>query len=134
MTSTSRACISRWSCLLPCLRMRIRTSTWSCISRTAPLMPLNSQIYNTENLILTVFDDSTLRMPKASHYVAMPSLRLLVKTGFPYTVKSGGTGTLVHVGSNDTKTIASAWMVLAKLAQRHLRALGQALLSFGLPP
>ncbi|MBI2293501.1 MAG: cellulose biosynthesis cyclic di-GMP-binding regulatory protein BcsB [Betaproteobacteria bacterium] len=101
--------------------------------RLVPLITGECQIYNTENLILTVFDDSTLRMPKASHYVAMPSLRLLVKTGFPYTIKSGGAGALVHVASNDSKTIASAWMVLAKLAQRHLRALDQALISFGLP-
>ena len=101
--------------------------------RLVPLITGECQIYNTENLILTIFDDSTLSMPKASHYVAMPSLRLLVKTGFPYTVKSGGAGTLVHVASNDSKTIASAWMLLAKLAQRHLRALDQALISFGLP-
>ncbi len=101
--------------------------------RLVPLITGECQIYNTENLILTLFDDSTLRVPKASHYVAMPSLRLLVRTGFPYTVKSGGAGTLLHVASNDSKTVASAWMLLAKLAQRHLRALDQTLISFGLP-
>lgn len=101
--------------------------------RLVPLVTGECQIYNTENLILTIFDDSTLRVPKASHYVAMPSLRLLVRTGFPYTVKTGGSGALVHVASNDSKTVASAWMLLAKLAQRHLRALDQTLISFGMP-
>ena len=101
--------------------------------RLVPLITGECQIYNTENLILTIFDDSTLRVPKASHYVAMPSLRLLVRAGFPYTVKSGGSGALVHVASNDSKTVASAWMLLAKLAQRHLRSLDQALISFGMP-
>jgi len=101
--------------------------------RLVPLITGECQIYNTENLILTIFDDSTLRVPKASHYVAMPSLRLLVRTGFPYTVKNGGVGALLHVAANDSKTVASAWMVMAKLAQRHLRALDQTLVSFGLP-
>ena len=101
--------------------------------RMVPLVTGECQIYQTENLVLTLFDDSTFRMPRVSHYVAMPSLRLLVRTGFPYNLKRDGAGTAVHVASNDSKTVATAWTLLGKLAQRHLRALDQVLISSAAP-
>ena len=54
--------------------------------RMMPLITGECQAIQTENLQLTLFEDSLLKMPSASHFVAMPNLRLLVRAGFPYTV------------------------------------------------
>lgn len=97
------------------------------------LMPLNTgkctQV-GLENLILTLFGDSTLHMPQADHFVAMPNLRLFSRTGFPYTVKADGTELQVDVVSKDSKTVAAAWTLLAKLAQRNWLPLYQVEMSF----
>ena len=102
--------------------------------RMMPLITGECQAIQTENLQLTLYEDSTLNMPNASHFVSMPNLRLLVRTGFPYNVKTDGSAALVHVASNDSKTIAAAWMLIAKLAQRNGYPLHQLGISFSLPP
>lgn len=101
--------------------------------RMMPLITGECQAIQTENLQLTLYEDSSLNMPNAAHFVSMPNLRLLVRTGFPYTVKTDGSAALVHVASNDSKTIAAAWMLIAKLAQRNGHPLHQLGISFSLP-
>ena len=39
---------------------------------------------NTDNLSVTVYDDSTIRLPVMPHWTALPDLELLVQDGFPY--------------------------------------------------
>ena len=102
------------------------------LPRMMPLITGDCLAIQNENLILTLYDDSTLKMPKASHYVAMPNFRLLGRSGFPYTVNSDGSGALVYVASNDNKTIGAAWTLMAKLAQRHGQALQQTAVTFEL--
>ena len=101
--------------------------------RMMPLITGECQAIQTENLQLTLYEDSLLKMPAASHFVSMPNLRLLVRTGFPYNVKADGSAAVVHVASNDSKTIAAAWMLIAKLAQRNGYPLHQLSISFSLP-
>lgn len=101
--------------------------------RMMPLITGECQAIQTENLQLTLYEDSSLNMPNAAHFVSMPNLRLLVRTGFPYTVKTDGSAALVHVASNDSKTIAAAWMLIAKLAQRNGHPLHQLGISFSPP-
>jgi hypothetical protein len=101
--------------------------------RMMPLITGECQAIQTENLQITLYEDSMLKMPYSAHFVAMPNLRLLVRTGFPYTVKTDGSATLVHVASNDSKTIAAAWMLIGKLAQRNGYPLHQLGISFALP-
>ena len=101
--------------------------------RMMPLITGECQAIQSENLILTMYDDSMVVMPSASHFVAMPNLRLLGRSGFPYTVQPDGAGILVHVAAPDSKTVAAAWTLLAKLAQRHGQPLHQAVMSFALP-
>ena len=86
-----------------------------------------------ENLLLTLFADSTLSLPPASHYVRLPDLHLFAKAAFPYTVRPDGSALALHVADSDSQTIASAWMVMGKLAQRIGVPLHQAELSFQLP-
>ena len=101
--------------------------------RMMPLITGECLAIQTENLQLTLFEDSLLSMPDAVHFVAMPNLRLLVRTGFPYNVKTDGSAALVHVAPNDSRTIAAAWMLIAKLAQRNGYPLHHLGISFALP-
>jgi cellulose synthase operon protein B len=101
--------------------------------RMMPLITGECLAIQTENLQLTLFEDSYVNMPKSAHFVSMPNLRLLVRTGFPYNVKTDGSAALVHVASNDSKTIAAAWMLIGKLAQRNGYPLHQLGISFAAP-
>ena len=101
--------------------------------RMMPLITGECQAIQTENLILTMYDDSIVRMPAASHFINMPNLRLLGRAGFPYTIKTDGAGAFVYVAAADSKTVAAAWTLLAKIAQRHAQPLHEAVISFVLP-
>lgn len=71
----------------------------------------------TENMLITLFDDSTLHIPNAAHYVALPNLALLSRAGFPYTRAPDGSGVTFQVAGDDAATTAAAWTVAARLAQ-----------------
>ena len=101
--------------------------------RMMPLITGECLAIQTDNLQLTLYEDSTIEMPVAAHFVSMPNLRLLVRTGFPYTTKPDGLATLVQVASNDSKSIAAAWMLVAKLAQRNGHPLHRLEMSFSPP-
>ena len=107
------------------------------IAFSARLMPQLSgecQMINTENLVLSLFDDSILRVPKASHFVSMPNLRLFSRSGFPYLVQPDGEDLFVNVAGKDSDTISAAWMLFGKLAQRQSLLLQRAKVSFDPPP
>lgn len=70
----------------------------------------------TENLALTLFDDSTITFPTAIRYARLPDLRLLARTGFP--VLQIGQHGVIHLTETSADTIASAWTLLAKLVQQ----------------
>lgn len=87
---------------------------------SAAMMPLitgRCLAINTENLRLTLFDDSRVEMPNAARVASLPDLDLLRRTGFPYTRKPFGADTLWAVLGSDAAQAASAWMLAAKLAQ-----------------
>jgi len=71
----------------------------------------------TENMLITLFDDSTLHIPNAAHYVALPDLTLLSRAGFPYTRAPDGSGVTFQVAGDDAATVAAAWTIAGRLAQ-----------------
>jgi len=83
------------------------------------------------NLRVTLFDDSTVKLPSFSHYVALPNLQLLADSGFPYTVHSDGSSVAVRLAAHDSNTIAAAWSLLGRLAQDQSMALEAAQVTFG---
>ncbi len=97
-------------------------------SHTGKCTPLQE-----ENLLLTLFSDSSLTLPSASHFVRLPDFQLLAKAAFPYAVRSDGSTLTMQVTNHESNTIASAWMVMGKLAQKIGTPLHQAELSFQLP-
>ncbi len=82
-----------------------------------PLVSKECEILQEKNLLTTLFGDSTLSMPSAAHHVRLPDLALFSKAAFPYTVQPDGSDLVVHVADQDSDTIASAWMLMAKIAQ-----------------
>ena len=85
----------------------------------------------TENMLITLFDDSTLHIPNAAHYVALPDLTLLSRAGFPYTRAPDGRGVSFQVAGDDAATTAAAWTVAGRLAQALGLPLHQATWSGG---
>ena len=84
-----------------------------------------------ENLVITVFDDSSIEIPSVSHYVKLPDLELLGKTGFPFTGAPYGKAMGIQVRDSTPGSIVSAWQLLAKLAQVAEFPLVDAQISFG---
>jgi cellulose synthase operon protein B len=101
--------------------------------RMMPSITGQCQAIQTENLQLTLYQDSALKMPSSAHFATMPDLRLTARAGFPYTIKADGSGTAVEVVSNDSPTIGAAWMLVGKLAQRSGHLLHQIAISFAKP-
>lgn len=87
---------------------------------SASMMPLitgRCLAINTENLRLTLFDDSRLELPNAARVTSLPDLGLLQRTGFPYTRRPYGAGVVFAITRADAADAAAAWMLAAKLAQ-----------------
>jgi hypothetical protein len=64
--------------------------------------------------------------------VRLPDLQLFARTAFPHTVHPDGSGLAFQVAGQNSQTIAAAWMLLAKLAQKVGTPLHEAELSFQL--
>ncbi len=70
---------------------------------------------STDNLLMTLYDDSTLSIPDAPHFVAMPDLYYTLNTGFPYLGSQGDQVILVPTINADT--LAAAWTLAARIGQ-----------------
>lgn len=82
-----------------------------------PLITGKCLAINTENLRLTLFDESYLDIPNASRVTSLPDLDLLQRTGYPYTHAPYGKGTVFALTRANPDAAAAAWMLAAKLAQ-----------------
>ncbi|MGH7860176.1 MAG: cellulose biosynthesis cyclic di-GMP-binding regulatory protein BcsB, partial [Candidatus Binatia bacterium] len=86
-----------------------------------------------ENLLITLFDDSGLTLPEAAHYVRLPDFRLLAKAAFPYTRQPEGAELAIQVAGSDAQTIAAAWTLIGKMAQKAGTPLHRSEVSFDVP-
>ncbi len=68
-------------------------------------------------LFATIFDDSWLLLTQARHHVELPNLQLTSRTGFPYTTPADGSELHVRATSMNPDVVASAWMLMGKMAQ-----------------
>ena len=80
------------------------------------------QIRNDNNLLFTLYDDTTIEFNGLDNYVQMPNMRLMATTGFPYSFNDDGETTVVGLGSNDSDVLAASWTLMGKLAEvmRHV--------------
>jgi hypothetical protein len=68
-------------------------------------------------LFASIFDDSWLMLTEARHHVELPDLQLTSRTGFPYSAPADGSEFHVRTTSMNPDVIASAWMLMGKMAQ-----------------
>ncbi len=72
---------------------------------------------NSGNLMFTLYGSSTLKVPYATKYAALPDLKLFAESVFPYRRSGEPEPMAISLLSRDHETIASAWTLLAKMAQ-----------------
>lgn len=108
-------------------------NTISFTPRLTPLISGRCSYVQEENLQFTLFEDSVMTIPNASHYAELPNLQLFATSGFPISIKSDGSEFTVFVAEQNPKTVASAWMMMSKLAQVVASPLFNTTLSFQQP-
>jgi len=84
-----------------------------------------------DQLQLTVRADSSLRLPEHAPVAAVPDLRLLGRSAYPYA-EAPSLG--LWLGDSDHRTVGAAWTLLARLAQVHGQALPGLRVSLGAQP
>lgn len=83
-----------------------------------------------ENLLLTVYRDSSLHIPSANQFAQLPDLRLLSRSGFPFLRDPQGGDLAVQVMGSAPESIAAAWTLLARMAQITTVPLHKAVIGF----
>ena len=87
-------------------------------------------LVQTKNAKLTIYGNSTIKMPDVDHFISLPNLDLLRRTGFPYTQSAYGLNMGVVIRDRHPDTMLAAWQFMAKLAQQATLPLSQAKISF----
>jgi len=82
-----------------------------------PLITGECTLIQGDNLVFTLFADSTITFPPANHYTRLPDLELFGRTGFPFTARGDGSETAVVVTDRRPQTFTAAWRLLSKMAQ-----------------
>ncbi len=108
-----------YSLYIPFSSLEPGANTLTFQTTLMPLITGRCTAVNTQNLRLTLFEDSALIMPEAAHLTTLPDLRLFGRTGFPYTASPYGEGMDVLVPQTDARSVAAACTLLAKIAQIH---------------
>lgn len=75
------------------------------------------QLRQAENLLLTVYGDSTLELPPMTQFARLPDLELWARTGFPSLRDPEGSELAVEVAGATPEAAGAAWTLLARLAQ-----------------
>jgi len=80
--------------------------------------------YMAKAINVTIFGDSIVRIPSLSHYVRMPDLDLLKRTGFPY-IRGSEAQSELYLTRVDDVHVSAAVMMAAKISQIHERVVGE---------
>ncbi|MEQ1531546.1 MAG: cellulose biosynthesis cyclic di-GMP-binding regulatory protein BcsB, partial [Methylococcales bacterium] len=69
-----------------------------------------------DNLLVSIYEDSTIAFHNVGRGTSLPDLQLLGKTSFPFIINGFADGTVFKVLDNSSDSIAAAWHLIAKLA------------------
>lgn len=98
-----------------------------------PLIMPNRQCDQTGPLHMSLFDDSTVKVPYMYRFAQLPDLSRFASNAFPYVTHSDGSRLALVVAGKDSATIGAAWTLLAKIAQKQTVPLSAAQVTFGKP-
>jgi len=103
---------------LPLYAMKKGTNT---ITLTPVLNPLKTNLcefYQSENLAMTLYDDSTLTFPDIPLWVKLPDLSLFYQDVFPYAQWADMRGATLLLGDKEQDTVNAAVNLAAQASQR----------------
>lgn len=83
-----------------------------------PLITGECTLIQTNHLLLTVFDDSTLQLPGISHWAALPDLELFFKDGFPFARHPDGREAALWMPLSDFASVEAAVNLVALMSQK----------------
>ncbi|MFJ3056780.1 cellulose biosynthesis cyclic di-GMP-binding regulatory protein BcsB [Herbaspirillum sp. NPDC087042] len=98
-----------------------------------PVIMPNHQCDQTGALYMSLFDDSTVKVPFIYRFAQLPDLSRFASNVFPYVVHSDGNQMSLVVAGHDSDTIGAAWTLLAKIAQKQTVPMAAAQVTFGKP-
>jgi len=103
---------------IPAYMFRVGTNTLSFAPHMAPEAKLCDFI-QTGNLILTLFDSSTMYFPPMPHYVELPKMELFLLNGFPFTRWPDGYESKLYLAGDDNVTVEAALNVIGFATQKN---------------
>lgn len=83
-----------------------------------PLITGRCDYIQTENLLLSIFGDSTLQLPSMSSWVDLPRMELFFQDGFPFTRWPDERETVVFLAEKSLDTVSAALNLLAMASQK----------------
>jgi hypothetical protein len=84
------------------------------------LMPIKDDycsIFNTENLVASVLDDSYFILPKANKWIEMPYMQFITNAQYPYSIYPDLQDSVIYLTNSQDATISSAMNFLFFLTQ-----------------
>lgn len=82
-----------------------------------PMKKGSCEVYNSENLVASVLDDSYFILPKAKQWIEMPYMQLITNAQYPYSIYPDLQDTVIYLADNNNETAASAMNFLFFLTQ-----------------
>lgn len=82
-----------------------------------PLKKSACEVYNTENLVASVLDDSYFILPEAKKWVELPYMQYITSAQYPYSVFPDLQDTVIYLANNKNATISSAMNFIFVLTQ-----------------
>ncbi|MDQ7047640.1 MAG: cellulose biosynthesis cyclic di-GMP-binding regulatory protein BcsB [Sulfurovum sp.] len=76
------------------------------------------EVFNTENLVATLLDDSYLILPKAERWIELPYLQLIPNSSYPYSIYPDLQETTILLTNKSLSTIAASMNFIFYLTQQ----------------
>lgn len=84
------------------------------------LVPLKKgacEVYNTQNLVASVLDDSYFILPKAKKWIELPYMQYITSAQYPYSIYPDLQDTVIYLSNSRFDTVASAMNFIFFLTQ-----------------
>jgi hypothetical protein len=83
-----------------------------------PLITGRCEYIQTENLLLSIFGDSSVKLPPMARWVDLPRMELFFQDGFPFAQWPDGRETVVFLAEKNLDTVSAALNLLAIASQK----------------
>lgn len=103
---------------LPLYAMKKGVNTISLRPVLTPLKARTCEYFQSENLLMTLYDDSTLTFPDIPLWAKLPDLTLFHQDSFPYGLWPDMRATTLLLGDKNPDTVSAAVNLAAQASQR----------------